>query len=340
MRITIMPILFMAFAIIFMTMPADNPVLAQEPPDVINLDDQYCAPSEKALKLCFNVDLGEDIEGDVDYVVQIEPGPKYSPPEGEEVISDPGTIDFDWPIVDKGAGTVTFTYRAFVPTGTDCTKVDTWNYFVQKQSASIADKLLMTDPPGAQLLLPGATVTKCRDFVAEEGYNLLKINPSLNCSPGNFVIFSFTYTDDVLLGFGNKSVVTTKSGCSPFPFTEILGPSTETIPFHAEQKHTFPMGGSVDVVFNPNSSGGEDLVERVTINGDPKEPEGRAWICTPVIDGKDYNWDYVQTIHIEGLGAIQMFCVEPQEAGLQNQGCVVDANPRTYLFGGDVYTSR
>jgi hypothetical protein len=330
MRIKIIPVLFMTLAIISMGMLANNPVLADPPADtVIFLGDDYCTGAERDLLLCFNVDTNKDFS--VDYVVQIEPD--IIPDRID--LSDPEAGDFDveWPIPNND-GTVTFRYRAFVPPEADCNKVDTWNYFLQKISTSIADDLLSTEPPGAQLLLPGDSVNKCSDFIAGENDNLLKTNPSLNCSPGNEVIFSYTYTGNVSLGFGNESRVLTKSGCDS---NVILAAGGDALPFHAAQSHSFPLGGSVDVVFNPPTFDRENELKSVTIDGvEIPQSEERAWICTRAPEGSAVGDDYI--VNHPDLGLL--LCIEPEQAGLEKQGCVVDANPRSYLFGGDVYTGR
>jgi hypothetical protein len=315
MRIKIIPVLFMTLAIICVVMLANQTVLAQD----INLTDPICTADEKELGLCFDISAN----GTVVYVVQIEP----------EYPGDFSPENPNWPIINAD-GTATFQYRAFVPLGANCSQVDTWNYFVQKISASTAGDLLETEPPGAQLLIPGSTVNKCKDFIAIEGENLLKSNPSLNCSPGNEVIFSYTYTGNVALGFGNESRVVTKSGCD---LNFILGPSRDALPFHAAQSHSFPLGGSVDVEFNPPTLGSENQLKSVTINGDLiEQSEERAWICTRAPEGSTKFDDYIVDHPVLGL----LLCIEPEQAGLQKQGCVVDANPRSYLYGGDVYTGR
>ncbi|MBC2734524.1 MAG: hypothetical protein HF981_09225 [Desulfobacteraceae bacterium] len=327
MKIKMMPMLltFLVFAVI--ALPCGSPLYAQDPGPDIDVTDDKCTDDEIARRLCFEAVGGA-------YVVQVFVD------EWTEDPTLPFNGDLPWPIIDPDAKTKEYRYRASVHENLiTCKGVDTWNYFVQKQSAFIADDLIMTVPPGAQLLIPGDSINKCY-IKALEDEVLLKLNPSLNCGFGNEVIFSLTYPIDVQ-GWtrGNQSVVLTKSGCGdPDEPTYILGPSLEReLPFHAEQKHTFPDGGSIDVVFDSSSySGGEDLVKEVYIDDMPVQPVGRAWICTPAPEGSEFGDLYIAKHPVDPDRLI--LCIEPEQAGLQYQGCVIDANPRTYLFGGDVYT--
>ncbi len=306
--------------------------------DPINVLDNYCSQEEKDRLLCFEAVAGEFPSGYA-YVVQVYVNEDIANPiapvpnsNGEKVIP--------WPIIYPDQ-TKEYRYRASVQCEmTDCKGVDTWNYFIQKQSASVADDLLMTDPPGAQLLIPGDSVNKCDIIQAFEGEVLLKLNPSLNCGIGNEVIFSLTYTNDVLIGRCNQSAVLTKSGCGDGGY--ILGPSPGALPFHAEQKHTFWDGGFIDVVFDSSAcNAGDDLVKEVYIDDyvNAVTPTANAWICTPAPDGSTLENPYIaEHPQYPGDSTRYLFCIKPEQAGLQYQGCVIDANPRTYLFGGDVYT--
>ena len=324
MKIKMMPIFVFILIFIGTALMGNSLVYAEDCTATgIDLLDDCCNSDEQAQQLCFETQDG--------YIIQVYPG------EGEDdVVDDAG--DSIWPIRDTANNTLTFQYKAFWPGG-DCKGVDTWNYFVQRQSISIAYELISSEPSGAQLILPGSEIPKCKTtFFAEEGSGegLLKLNPSLNCGDGNEVIFSFTYSSCTFTG-RNESTVVTKSGCEPGNF--ILGPSPELLPFHAEQRHKFPDGGFVDVVFEPApcSAPGEVLVKKVTIDDKTyEEPEGRAWICTPAPDGSTVYDEYIVDHPDLGL----LLCIEPEKAGLQKQGCVVDANPRSYLYGGDVYTGR
>lgn len=308
MRIKMIPVLVFMLAFGGLALMGYSQAYAE-----IDLLDDVCSEEELDQALCTNA---------FEYVIQV-----YS---GENDIVDAAGNSI-WPERDPSNNTVTFRYRASVHEDvTDCKRVDTWNYFVQRQRESVTDDLLMTDPPGAQLLLPDNSIPKCKDFVAAEGERLLKLNPSLNCGDGNEVIFGFTYTGDVLVGRCNESVVTTKSGCSG---GFILGPSTGTIPFHARQYHVM-QEGTVDAWFEPGPCGSDQevIVNYVEIDGEPATPANKAWVCTPATADSDP--DYV--VSVPGFG--DMLCIKPTKAGLQNQGCVINANPRTYLFGGDAYT--
>jgi hypothetical protein len=296
MRIKNKSIILFILVFIGVALLGSNQVWAQ-----IDVTDCSCSIDEINQQMCIEA---------FGYVIQV-----YVDPDTEDPVGDGA-----WPI-DNGDGTLTFQYRACVPPGTDCKGVPTWNYFVQRQSACVAPYLVASDPPGAQLLIPGQTVPKCPSFKAGPTQHLLKINPSLNCGDGNEVVFSFTYTADVQTSFCNYSVVTTKSGCEG---GFLQGPGCGDIP--AQTYSSFEsQGGTVDVMLDRCGQG--PLEDGVTIDG-ATATKGKAWICTggnPLdIGGKN--------------PADDAKCHINKKAGLQSQGCVIDCNPRTYLYGGDSYS--
>jgi hypothetical protein len=177
----------------------------------IDLSDCACSAEEIAKHLCFDLDLNGD--ENIDYVVQV-----YV--EGETDPDIPG----EWPI--PYSGNLTWQYRACVPFDANCRRVPTWNYFVERMSDCVENEILYSVPPGANLVLPGDVVPKCTDFFADLGQIIVKWNPSFNCEPDTWVVFSLTTTSGVPLAFCNEARVTTKKGCDG---GFILGPGCDVI---------------------------------------------------------------------------------------------------------------
>lgn len=156
-----------------------------------------------------------------------------------------------WPI-PQADGTLQFRYQA-CPYDLAACKRKTWNFFVQDMTSctgGVVDYIVDTDPPGAQLLLPGNTVPKCTWFTASPGHNLMKLNPSLTCKSGAEVVFSFYAEPGTPTSFCNYSVVTTKSGCEG---GHLLGPGCGVAGFVEER--TFFCGEDAIIVQFDECSG-------------------------------------------------------------------------------------
>jgi len=174
----------------------------------IDLNDCECSQVERDAHLCFDLDLNGD--DSIDYVVQVTANP-----------ATPGA----WPGIDD-SGNLIWEYRACVPEDAVCKGVPTWNYFVERMGDCVADQILYSVPPGANLVLPGDAVPKCPSFAAAAGQVILKWNPSFNCEPDTDVVFSVTTTSSVPLAFCNEAMVVTRKDCDG---DFIVGPGCEEI---------------------------------------------------------------------------------------------------------------
>ena len=221
-----------------------------------------------------------------------------------------------WPI-DHDSGIREFRYRAFVPGGTYCKGVPTWNYFVQKVTGcgGPVDYDFNSIPPGASLVLPGDTVPKCDDIVAVDYEVLVKWNPALNCGDGNEVVFSILTDQTVPTSCGNLSLVTTKIGCDG---GYLLGPGCgvpeNNIPA-VQEAYISTDQGPIKVTYAACGGAATTITDAAT--GAALDPVP-AYICSMNDNG---NLD----------------CYRIQNAGPQSSGCVIYANPTYYLYGADAY---
>jgi hypothetical protein len=209
-----------------------------------------CKPEDQAAGKCFTVD---------GYVVKIAP-------RNEE-----------WPI-DNGNGTITFAYEASVCYQDACKSL-TWNYIIQQLSTCGAikvDYLVSSVPTGAKLFLPGSYVSRaaCPEVVAPDGYNLLKLNPSLNCQQSATVQFSITTykttsTNECIKADRTDMWIATKTGCL---HGTILGP-TCGIPTVGTLEY---LNGYVKVIRDPCT--GEPTTGGVTMGGEAAV-QCHPWIC-------------------------------------------------------------
>ena len=264
----------------------------------IDLSDTCCSDAEKAADLCIEA---------YGYIVQVDV-PLWSDPTDPNIM-EPGEASWEWPILDSGTGNLIWQYKGLITDINDC-KAVTWNYFVMEMHQCATANMVDTIPPGAQLLLPGDTVPKCTSFSAAADHYLVKLNPSLNCGAGNFVIFSFTTTSIVQLGH-NRAVVTTKKGCAPLD-AELLGPDFETAPY----LETIEMCGGEIVVKTNVCTGAPDCVE---INGKQAAP------FNPILCFGDPPSNCID------------LRAEFEQAGPASTGCVLDCDPPIYGYGTDYW---
>lgn len=217
----------------------------------------------------------------------------------------------NWPIVDPVTGIIEFRYMAVVDNVSEC-KSATWNYFVQDLTActgSQVDYIIYTDPPGAQLLLPGDTIPKCTEVSAAVGHNLIKLNPSLNCGEGNQVVFSFYAAPGTPTSLCNNSVVVTKKGCEG---GYLLGPGCGVSGFIEDQ--TFNCGDDSVYVQYDKCSGEPIQVTMINV------PGACSYIVSETTygendypklkDDNDATYEY-EPKHMGPGGVGAAFCMEP-----------------------------
>lgn len=243
----------------------------------INVTDDNCSAKEIDKNLCIEA---------FGYVVQVY------------VDSDTGNPTSTWPIVGDG-GVLEFRYRGSVNNASEC-KGHTWNYFIQDMTACTGDTvdyIVDTDPPGAQLLLPGNTVPKCPDVTAAPGHNLLKLNPSLNCAAGNEVVFSFFAAQGTPTSLCNYSVVVTKKGCAG---DYLLGPGCGIAGYTGQR--TFFCGED------------EIIVDFDQCSGEPTNVEMPGYtVCPTTVGDDDYPTlsDGYTPQHMGPGGVGAVFCMDP-----------------------------
>jgi len=252
----------------------------------IDVTDNACSPDELVNNLCIEA---------FGYVVQVYVDDVTTNPIGS------------WPIEDAGTGNLEFRYRASVNDASVC-KSATWNYFVQDMAArvgsSAVDYVLDTDPPGAQLLLPGDTIPKCTGETASIGHNLVKLNPSLNCADGNEVIFSFIAAPGTPTSLCNRSLVTTKRGCEG---GYLQGPGYGVSGFIEDQ--TFNCSDYSVTVQYDKCSGEPTQVDMTAKGGAPAIQS----VCNSTYGDADYPHapdDYVP-LHVGPGGVGAAFCMDP-----------------------------
>jgi len=163
------------------------------PDPQINVTDCCCSDAEKAANLCIEA---------FGYVIQVYVDPDTTDPTGAWPI--PGS-DPDDPIEFRYKGCAKY----------PACKGSTVNYLVQDLTAcdTVVDFIVGSDPPGANLLLPGASIPKCPTITAAPGHALLKLNPSLNCQEEAEVVYSYFAAAGTPTSLCNYTVIVTKKGC-------------------------------------------------------------------------------------------------------------------------------
>jgi hypothetical protein len=241
-----------------------------------------CTQEDQAAGKCFTVD---------GYVVEIVPDATTGA----------------WPI-DNGDGTITFAYKGSV-CNTDACKSITWNYVIQQLptcGSLKVDYLVSTVPTGAKLFLPGSYVSRaaCPEVVAPIGFNLLKLNPALNCQSGATVQFSITTykttsTNECIKADRTDMWIATKTGCL---HGAILGP-TCGIPTAETLEY---LNGYIQVTRNPCT--GEPT--SVTMGGEAAD-QCYPWICfdSPVYSQVDQKYSNCISLTDEAIGTAATGCV-------------------------------
>jgi hypothetical protein len=184
-----------------------------------------------------------------------------------------------WPCVVQveGVPQLAFTYRAYAPADCKSNKDNpTWSYLLTLWETcgggTGLDYITGSVPDGSAQIVPNSSDSKCPEIVEDEGTELWKLNPALNCRKQPTTADITIYTEvDAGLSCGNKTWVRTAIGCSETGY--LRGPGCYKNMQIVATKQEIANGA---VVLDTDICSGN--LDKVTIN-DQEAVSAKAWIC-------------------------------------------------------------